>query len=262
MSKSIGNVIDPFEIVDLYGADTLRFYLFREVSFGSDGAVSPEGFETRYNSELANEYGNLASRTLSMIGRYRDGVVPPARAGRRAGGGVRRPRPSASARSSTRWTSRARSTRSGAVRRLNRFVQDEEPWKLAKDEARGRAARPGALLARRGPALVSVLLHPFMPESAGAAARRARAGGAVAGRRARFGARPAAAPTVGELSPLFPRIEPAQRRGRLVVDTHCHLDACDPPGRRAGGERAGGGRRPDRHGRDERRVDRARARRR
>ena len=62
----------------LYGADALRFYLLREVSFGQDGEVSPEGFETRYNTELANEYGNLASRTLAMIGRYRDGVVPEA----------------------------------------------------------------------------------------------------------------------------------------------------------------------------------------
>ena len=78
MSKSLGNVIEPFRVVDLYGADALRFYLLREVGFGSDGEVSPEGFEGRYNSELANEYGNLASRTLAMIDRYRDGVVPNA----------------------------------------------------------------------------------------------------------------------------------------------------------------------------------------
>src|SRR3954469_5510025 len=76
MSKSLGNVIDPFQVMDLYGTDALRYYLLREVSFGQDGSISPEGFETRYNTELANEYGNLASRTLAMIGRYRDGVVP------------------------------------------------------------------------------------------------------------------------------------------------------------------------------------------
>ena len=78
MSKSLGNVIDPFQVVEVYGADALRFYLLREVSFGQDGEVSTEGFETRYNTELANEYGNLASRTLAMIERYRDGVVPTA----------------------------------------------------------------------------------------------------------------------------------------------------------------------------------------
>ena len=80
MSKSLGNVIEPFQVAELYGADALRFYVLREVSFGSDGEVSPEGFETRYTTELANEYGNLASRTLAMIGRYRDGVVPDGRA--------------------------------------------------------------------------------------------------------------------------------------------------------------------------------------
>src|SRR5215210_9395921 len=78
MSKSLGNVIDPFQVVDLYGADALRFYVLREVRFGQEGEGSPEGFESRYNSELANEYGNLASRSLAMIDRYRDGVVPTA----------------------------------------------------------------------------------------------------------------------------------------------------------------------------------------
>src|SRR5918996_3558293 len=78
MSKSLGNVLDPFQVIDLYGPDALRFYVLREVSFGSDGEVSPEGFENRYTTELANEYGNLASRTLAMIGRYRDGTVPDA----------------------------------------------------------------------------------------------------------------------------------------------------------------------------------------
>src|SRR5205085_171742 len=76
--KSLGNVIDPFQVIDLYGSDALRYYLLREVGFGQDGSISPEGFETRYTTELANEYGNLASRTLTMIDRYRDGIVPEA----------------------------------------------------------------------------------------------------------------------------------------------------------------------------------------
>src|SRR5438270_3266475 len=77
MSKSLGNVIDPFKIIEKFGTDALRFYLMREVSFGQDGNVSTEGFENRYTTELANEYGNLASRTLAMIERYRDGAVSP-----------------------------------------------------------------------------------------------------------------------------------------------------------------------------------------
>ena len=63
MSKSRGNVIDPFEVIEDFGADALRFYLAREVPFGQDGPVSVEGFATRYETELANDYGNLASRT-------------------------------------------------------------------------------------------------------------------------------------------------------------------------------------------------------
>src|SRR4029077_20317565 len=76
MSKSLGNVLDPFEVMERFGTDALRYYCFREVSFGQDGSVSTAGFEARYESELANEYGNLASRTVAMIGRYRDGRVP------------------------------------------------------------------------------------------------------------------------------------------------------------------------------------------
>ena len=78
MSKSLGNVLDPFAVMEAFGADALRYYCFREVNFGHDGSVSTAGFETRYETELANEYGNLASRTLAMIRRYRDGVVPDA----------------------------------------------------------------------------------------------------------------------------------------------------------------------------------------
>ena len=76
MSKTLGNVLDPFQVIDMYGVDALRYYCFREVSFGQDGSVSTEGFEARYNTELANDYGNLVSRTIAMIDRYRDGRVP------------------------------------------------------------------------------------------------------------------------------------------------------------------------------------------
>src|SRR5918997_1245219 len=78
MSKSLGNVLDPFEVMDTFGTDALRYYCFREVSFGQDGGVSTAGFAERYSSELANEFGNLASRTLNMLGRYCDGAVPTA----------------------------------------------------------------------------------------------------------------------------------------------------------------------------------------
>jgi methionyl-tRNA synthetase len=76
MSKSRGNVLDPFAIIEEFGADALRHYLLREVTFGADGPVSLEGFRSRYETELANEYGNLASRTLNMLERYCGARVP------------------------------------------------------------------------------------------------------------------------------------------------------------------------------------------
>src|SRR5207302_2119824 len=79
MSKSLGNVLDPFEVMEQYGTDALRFYLMRDVAFGGDGAVGMDAVRARYEAELANEYGNLASRTIAMVPRYRDGVVPGVR---------------------------------------------------------------------------------------------------------------------------------------------------------------------------------------
>ena len=78
MSKSLGNVLDPFEAIDEFGTDALRFYLMREVQFGQDGNVGLDGVQLRYDTELANDYGNLASRTIAMIARYAKGIVPAA----------------------------------------------------------------------------------------------------------------------------------------------------------------------------------------
>jgi len=208
MSKSLGNVLDPFLVMDLYGTDALRYYLLREVSFGQDGSISPEGFERRYTSELANEYGNLASRTLAMIGRYRDGVVPDADvpAGLAAdfeglAGTVAQQldRVEVSAALDEVWQ---------RVRRLNRFVTDEEPWQLAKDPA--AAARLDQVLyaLAEGLRVTSVLLHPWMPASVerllAALGREDRGLGD-----ARFGA-VAGGARIGELGQLFPKVEAPQ----------------------------------------------------
>ena len=188
--------------------------MLREVSFGSDGEVSPEGFETRYNTELANEYGNLASRTLAMIDRYRDGVVPDAEAPAELAAefdGLARGR---ARRASTRWSYRRARRDLAPVRRLNRYVQDEEPWQLVE----GRGRRPSRLdevlyALAEGLRVVSVLLHAVHARLGRAAAGRARPRGAVARRRA-ASARCRRRRQVGELGQLFPRVEPPSR-GRL-----------------------------------------------
>ena len=76
MSKSVGNVVDPFALADAYGVDPLRYFFLREVSFGQDGNYSHEMIVNRINADLANDLGNLAQRSLSMIGKQLGGVLP------------------------------------------------------------------------------------------------------------------------------------------------------------------------------------------
>jgi len=165
MSKSLGNVLDPFEVMDTFGTDALRYYCFREVSFGLDGSVSTATFGERYTSELANEYGNLASRTLAMIARYRDGTVPEADVDPLLAQDF-----DGLADQVCELLDRAEITQAldaiwQRVRRLNRYVEEQAPWKLAKDpEAAGRLDVTLGSLAD-GLRTLTVLLHPYMPET-------------------------------------------------------------------------------------------------
>ncbi len=81
MSKSLGNVIDPRDLVATYGLDQVRYYLLREKPFGGDGSISYKGIASRINVELANDLGNLAQRSLSLIARNLGGVLPARGAG-------------------------------------------------------------------------------------------------------------------------------------------------------------------------------------
>src|SRR5208337_4191074 len=76
MSKSVGNVVDPIDLAERYGVDPLRYFVLREISFGQDGNYSHEAIVNRINADLANDLGNLAQRSLSMIARRYDGVLP------------------------------------------------------------------------------------------------------------------------------------------------------------------------------------------
>ena len=205
MSKSLGNVIEPFQVADLYGPDALRFYVLREVSFGSDGEVSPEGFETRYNTELANEYGNLASRTFSMIGQFRDGTVPDGKPSETIAADFEGLAEAVRQRIDEVELTAALDEIWQRIKRLNRYVQDEQPWQLAKDESQAERLDQVLYTLAEGLRVVAVLLHAFMPGSAerllGALGQEdlslegARLGAAGGGAR------------LGELGQLFPRVE-------------------------------------------------------
>ncbi|HEX5763670.1 MAG TPA: methionine--tRNA ligase [Solirubrobacterales bacterium] len=165
MSKSLGNVLDPFEVIDRFGADALRFYCFREVSFGQDGSISTAGFEARYETELANDFGNLASRVLAMVDRYRDGVVPEAQVDAVLAedfeGVVERfsellDRAELSEALEEVWK---------LVRRLNRYVEETRPWELAKDEADPERLDEVLYNLTEGLRVTTLLLVPYLPRT-------------------------------------------------------------------------------------------------
>src|SRR4051794_38546074 len=165
MSKSRGNVIDPFGVVESFGADALRYYCAREVSFGQDGPVSEATFAVRYETELANELGNLASRTLSMLGRYREHRIPDVELDQDLAGDFEGLPGTVRAHLDRAELTAALDAIWQRVRRLNRYVEEQAPWQLAKDpEQAAHLDRTLASLAE-GLRVLAVLLHAYLPES-------------------------------------------------------------------------------------------------
>src|SRR5262249_42840741 len=164
MSKSLGNVIDPLELIDVYGADAVRYYAARVTTFGQDGNVSVDDVRERYERELANDLGNLVSRTTALITRYRDGAIEPTdgtppwdAAGLRETLVAGLDRYDITGTLDAIWQ---------VVRALNRYVEESAPWQLAKEGA--RAAELGDVLYNLADGLtaVALALAPYLPESA------------------------------------------------------------------------------------------------
>jgi methionyl-tRNA synthetase len=165
MSKSLGNVLDPFAVIDRFGADALRFYLLREVPFGQDGSVSTASFELRYESELANDLGNLASRSIGMLTRYRDGAVSPGAMDPALAGDFAGLRERVSEQIDRAELHLALEEIWTLVRRLNRYVEEQAPWRLAKEESRGEELDLVLRTLAEGLRVVTVLLWPYLPSS-------------------------------------------------------------------------------------------------
>jgi methionyl-tRNA synthetase len=167
MSKSKGNVVDPFEMVDLYGQDAFRYFLLREVPFGLDGDFSENGLARRINSDLANDLGNLLNRTLQMIERFKGCMV--------TGCGPSDPLDAemeklASTTFETVFDRMSEFAFDEALKaiwtfisRMNKYIDETAPWKLGKDND----PRLDSVLGTLYQALVqiSLMVAPFMPET-------------------------------------------------------------------------------------------------
>ena len=211
LSKSLGNIVNPLDISERWGADALRYYLLREVPLWRDGDFSWDLFIQRYNSDLANDWGNLFTRTVSMVHRYRDGKLAQAEAGDGLAPVIAEAwnayhagfdRFEIEAGIEAAWT---------IIRRANRLVEEAAPWNLAKDPA--RALELDRLLGSLVVALqnTALLLFPVMPSKASFVWETLRLTPAIG--EARFPASgralspPPTGVVLGESKPLFPRIE-------------------------------------------------------
>lgn len=169
MSKSLGNVVDPYQVVDEFGADVFRYFLLREIPFGQDGDFSKSAIVARVNGELANGLGNLVSRTLGMIEKYFDAQVPEPAAFTADDESIKGKAIEAVETFEKEMDEvafhKALVSLWDYIAEVNKYVDESAPWTLAKE---GNTERLATVLWTIAQAIgaVTILIYPFMPESA------------------------------------------------------------------------------------------------
>jgi methionyl-tRNA synthetase len=202
VSKSLGNMVSPLAMRDRYGFEPFRWFLLREMSFGLDASFAEEALVERVNADLANNLGNLVSRTLNLVEKLCGGAVPGAEAladddeAVLAAADAARARVDAALAAVQPHVALAALVEVASV--VNRYVDGRAPWKAAKDPATAASARTTLHVACAALARLAGLLGPFLPQAAaeiGARLGLGADGALVVGAKVRKGA------------PLFPRLE-------------------------------------------------------
>ncbi len=234
MSKSRGNIVRPEPIAEVMGVDALRYFLLREMVFGQDANFSYDALVARYNSDLANDYGNLASRVLTMITRYFDGEIPPhdfsdrpAKTDDELLKALREASVIDHAEEAVKgfreafdeydFASGLRAV-GNLIREINQYLVETEPWKLA--EASSNRSRLATILwtAAEGLRIATALLHPVIPEGTERIWQQLGQEGPLAKyslSRLAWG-QLAAGSRIGKPEPIYPRVEKDTAIQRMV----------------------------------------------
>ncbi|MBD5657506.1 MAG: methionine--tRNA ligase [Candidatus Eremiobacteraeota bacterium] len=209
ISKSRGNIVDPFELVDRFGADSIRYFLLREAPFGSDFSFSEEKVRVRRNGDLGNDLGNFVKRSLAMVSRYRDGRVPEPAVPSEFGAKFVDLPSRAAERLSDLAFREALEIVWELVTALNAYIDTQKPWELQK---RGDSATLDSVLYDlcEGVRWLATLLWPFMPVKAGEIWQQLELSGEPDGAWSdlRWGGLAGGTPIRPAEAPLFPRLDP------------------------------------------------------
>lgn len=203
MSKATGNVVDPVAVINEWGLDAFRYYVLRELDIGPDGNWTDAGFRARYSAELANGLGNLVNRSLSMLKRYRNGVVP-ARSGElsdEAGKTMNQTR----AQLEQFELQGALQSIHALVTRANQYVDQTAPFKLAKDPALAKKLDEVLYNLAETCRVLAVLYQPFLPDTSAKIYTQLGLSGAADKFSDAAWGRLEPGHTIGEIAPLFPR---------------------------------------------------------